>query len=206
MFQVTENSDGAALPKANLVAMGRRHMYIPDKEGVAEWVWDYPVQTEVVPFNKRVRAVWKGEVLAESRKAFKCCDLGNAPVYFLPPQDVAMEWMRPTEQRTHLEWMGVASYWQINVKRNLLESACISLTQASAQYGKLNNYFAFHAGLLDCEVDGHKVYPQKSRKHIGWITPELVGPFKGEPGVDDQIKLMAAILKAKGLQLGGKAN
>ncbi len=33
-----------------------------------------------------------------------------------------------------------------------------------------------------CFVDGEKVIPQPGGFYGGWITNEIVGPFKGEPG------------------------
>lgn len=41
---------------------------------------------------------------------------------------------------------------------------------------------AFYASHLDCQVDGLPVRPQAGGLYGGWITAELVGPFKGEPG------------------------
>ena len=41
---------------------------------------------------------------------------------------------------------------------------------------------AFYATALDCRVDGAAVRPQPGGFYGGWITPELVGPFKGEAG------------------------
>ncbi|MEO8739102.1 MAG: hypothetical protein ABI537_05295 [Casimicrobiaceae bacterium] len=35
---------------------------------------------------------------------------------------------------------------------------------------------------LDCRVDGAAARPQPGGFYGGWVTPELVGPFKGEPG------------------------
>jgi hypothetical protein len=35
---------------------------------------------------------------------------------------------------------------------------------------------------LECLVDGARVTPQPGLFYGGWITPELSGPFKGEPG------------------------
>jgi hypothetical protein len=35
---------------------------------------------------------------------------------------------------------------------------------------------------LQCTIDGQQVLPQPSGFYGGWITPELAGPFKGEPG------------------------
>ena len=43
--------------------------------------------------------------------------------------------------------------------------------------------FYFYAGPLDgCFVDGEKVLPQPGGFYGGWITSDIVGPFKGEPG------------------------
>ena len=41
---------------------------------------------------------------------------------------------------------------------------------------------AFYAGALDCRVDGAAVRPQPGGFYGGWITPDLAGPFKDEPG------------------------
>jgi len=41
---------------------------------------------------------------------------------------------------------------------------------------------AFYPANLNCQIDGARVRPQPSGFYGGWITPELVGPFKGEPG------------------------
>ena len=35
---------------------------------------------------------------------------------------------------------------------------------------------------LDCTVDGAAVTPQPGGFYGGWITADVVGPFKGEPG------------------------
>jgi len=42
---------------------------------------------------------------------------------------------------------------------------------------------AVYAGAMDaCFVDVERVVPQDGGFYGGWITPELVGPFKGGPG------------------------
>ena len=52
--------------------------------------------------------------------------------------------------------------------------------EADAQ--ALANCVAFYPAPLDCSVDGAVVVPQPGGFYGGWITPELVGPFKGDPG------------------------
>ncbi len=44
------------------------------------------------------------------------------------------------------------------------------------------DYFAFYPGRVACYIDGERVEPQPGRFYGGWITSDVVGPFKGEPG------------------------
>lgn len=49
-------------------------------------------------------------------------------------------------------------------------------------YGRVAGHLAFYPSLVDCFVDGERVRPQPGRFYGGWITDDVVGPFKGEPG------------------------
>jgi hypothetical protein len=50
-------------------------------------------------------------------------------------------------------------------------------------YEQLKGYVAFYPRPMDgCYVDGEKVTPQPGDFYAGWITRDIVGPFKGEPG------------------------
>jgi hypothetical protein len=47
----------------------------------------------------------------------------------------------------------------------------------------ITNYMAFYPAKMDaCYVNGEKVIPQPGDFYGGWITSNIVGPFKGEPG------------------------
>lgn len=47
----------------------------------------------------------------------------------------------------------------------------------------LRGRVAFYARPMEsCTVDGEIVLPQPGGFYGGWITKDLVGPFKGEPG------------------------
>ena len=42
---------------------------------------------------------------------------------------------------------------------------------------------ALYAGRVDrCTVDGIEVTPQPGGFYGGWITPDIAGPYKGQPG------------------------
>ena len=47
----------------------------------------------------------------------------------------------------------------------------------------ITDYIALYPRRMDaCWVGEHRVQPQPGLYYGGWITPELVGPFKGAPG------------------------
>lgn len=45
-----------------------------------------------------------------------------------------------------------------------------------------DGHLSFYPGRVRCEVDGEVVRPQAGGFYGGWITHEVVGPFKGDPG------------------------
>ncbi|MGL4500654.1 MAG: DUF427 domain-containing protein, partial [Planktothrix sp.] len=47
----------------------------------------------------------------------------------------------------------------------------------------IQNYYSFYASLMDaCYVGEELVQAQTGDFYGGWITQNIVGPFKGEPG------------------------
>jgi hypothetical protein len=47
---------------------------------------------------------------------------------------------------------------------------------------RIANFVSFYPGRVSCTVDGQQVRAQPGGFYGGWITDEIVGPFKGEPG------------------------
>ena len=53
----------------------------------------------------------------------------------------------------------------------------------SPAFAAIRGHVAFYAGRMDaCTVDGEVVTPQPGGFYGGWITGDVVGPFKGGPG------------------------
>ena len=54
-----------------------------------------------------------------------------------------------------------------------------------AGFEALKDFVAFYPGRVDaCFVDDERVVPQGGGFYAGWITSDVVGPFKGEPGTE----------------------
>ena len=53
-------------------------------------------------------------------------------------------------------------------------------------YDVIRDHLAFHAGQMDaCYLGNERVTPQPGEYYGGWITSNVVAPFKGEPGAED---------------------
>lgn len=150
-----------------------------------ESVWDYPRPPRVEPVARRVRVEFGGIVLAETDGAFRVLETASPPVYYLPPADVGIEYLEPSPRSTICEWKGVANYRSVRVGDRFAEDAAWSYPEPNPGYEAIRDYLAFYAGKMDvCTVGGVRVTPQPGRFYGGWITPDIVGPFKGEPGTE----------------------
>jgi hypothetical protein len=64
-----------------------------------------------------------------------------------------------------------------------VENAAWFYPDPSSGYKAIRGYVAFYPGKMDvCYVDGERVQAQPGGFYGGWITSNIVGPFKGGPG------------------------
>jgi hypothetical protein len=81
------------------------------------------------------------------------------------------------------EWKGEARYYSVVHRGKAVADAVWYYPDPSPGYEALAGYYAFYPGLMEaCLVDAELVLPQPGGFYGGWITSNVVGPFKGEPG------------------------
>ncbi len=152
-----------------------------------ESVWDYPRPPRLEPSTKHVQVVFDGEVVADSHRAIRVLETSHPPVYYLPREDVRMEYLTPTERRSTCEWKGEAAYFTVAVGQRAAEDAAWTYPRPTAAFAAIADYVAFYPGPMDdCFVDGERVEAQPGGFYGGWITRDVVGPFKGEPGAGNR--------------------
>lgn len=151
-----------------------------------ESVWDYPRPPAVVPSDRLVRIDVGGIVVAESRRAIRVLETAGAPVWYLPPDDVRRDLLRPAPgHRTVCEWKGVASYFDLVVGERTSRLAAWTYLRPDRGYEAIAGRLAFYAGrVVAATVDGELVRPQPGGFYGGWVTDDVTGPFKGEPGTE----------------------
>ena len=149
-----------------------------------ESVWDYPRPPRMEESNKHIQVIFNGVVIAESRRAKRILETSHPPIYYIPPQDVQIDrYFTPTTRSTFCEWKGVASYYTIQVGEKSVINAAWFYRQPTHSYEALANHIAFYPSKMDaCYVDGERVQSQEGDFYGGWITSNIVGPFKGGTG------------------------
>lgn len=148
-----------------------------------ESVWDYPRPPRCEQTARTIEVFFAGERIAHSRRAYRVLETSHPPTYYLPPEDVREELLRPAGGGTICEWKGQARYFDVVVGDRVASSAAWCYPRPTSGFRGLASYLAFYAPRLDsCRVDGQEIEPQPGGFYGGWITPELVGPFKGGPG------------------------
>jgi len=151
-----------------------------------ESVWDFPRPPRVEPVAERVRVIAFGRTVADSTRALRVVETAGAPCYYLPPGDCAVELLAKTGDWTLCEWKGIAYAYDLIGDRRLRAAAWSypePLIDLGAGYERIADYFAFYAARVDaCFVGDEQVRPQGGGFYGGWITSNLTGPIKGDPG------------------------
>jgi uncharacterized protein (DUF427 family) len=148
-----------------------------------ESVWDYPRPPRLEACAKRIQILVGDVTIAETESAFRVLETSHPPVYYLPPADIRMDLVRATLKRSWCEWKGQARYFEVRVGTRIIQDAAWSYPSPSSDFADLRDHLAFYADRMDaCYVDGEPVQPQPGNFYGGWITRDIVGPFKGGPG------------------------
>ena len=148
-----------------------------------ESVWDYPRPPRVEDSARHIQVVFNGVVVADTRRARRVLETSHPPVYYIPPEDIRMEYLLPSPHRTWCEWKGQAAYYHVQVGDRRAENAAWVYPRPTPGYESISGYVAFYPGRMDaCTVDGELVQAQPGDFYGGWITRDIVGPFKGAAG------------------------
>lgn len=151
---------------------------------MSERVWDYPRPPAVQASPRRVRLQFAGHMLADSERALRVLETSHPPTIYIPPQDIDMTLLTPSAGRgTWCEYKGAASYLDAVAGERRVAAVGWTYPEPTPGYEALRDHVAFYPGRVDAAWLGdEQVHAQEGDFYGGWITADLVGPFKGAPG------------------------
>lgn len=148
-----------------------------------ESVWDYPRPPRLENCDAHIRVIFNGITIADTHHAKRVLETSHPPVYYLPPQDIQMKFLQTAARGGWCEWKGSWKYFSIKTNGKFIENAAWYYPDPGADFAAIKQHVAFYAGKMDaCYVGDEIVTPQPGGFYGGWITRNIVGPFKGEPG------------------------
>ncbi len=147
-------------------------------------VWDFPRLPAIEPVEVEVCVRAGDSEIARSRRCLRVLETGSPPTYYIPVADVERGLLTPAANRSWCEWKGEARYWDLDLAGEQRLHVGWFYPTPFPEFNRLRDHFSFYAGRVDCFVGSVRALPQPGGLYGGWITPELVGPFKGEPGTE----------------------
>ena len=152
---------------------------VPKKGQVS--VWDFPRPPALEKVQQEITVYSDSICIAKTTNAYAVMETANPPTYYLPPSDVDQtQLLQLPNKKSLCEWKGSATYWAF--KKVPSKAIAWSYSNPFSEFECITAHFAFYPQYFDCFVDGEKVRPQPGQFYAGWITENLAGPFKGEPG------------------------
>jgi uncharacterized protein (DUF427 family) len=148
-----------------------------------ESVWDYPRPPRVERTPRRIRVVLGGEVIADTVRAHRVLETSHPPVYYVPLEDVVGGALAPTVGSSFCEWKGAASYYDVAGGGARVPRGAWTYHAPAKGFEAIRDAVAFYPAPMDaCYLDDERAEPQPGGFYGGWVTSDLVGPFKGGPG------------------------
>jgi uncharacterized protein (DUF427 family) len=117
----------------------------------------------VEPMERRVRAMFGWQTIADSTRAVMLLERGHLPVYYFPMDDVRMDLLTATDHHTHCPYKGRASYWTLTAEEKSAENAVWGYLDPLPERADIKGYVAFYWNRMDAwyeEDDEVFVHPR----------------------------------------------
>ena len=148
-----------------------------------ESVWDYPRPPRLEPCEKHIIIVVAETKVVDAGQSFRVLETSHPPVYYFSPESIRMDLLKRSSGGSVCEWKGQASYYDLRLDDRVIENAAWCYDQPSDRFSAIAGFLAFYPSKMDsCTVDDERVVAQPGDFYGGWITADIVGPFKGVPG------------------------
>lgn len=116
-----------------------------------------------------IRTMFGGETVADSRRVMMLRENRVLPVYYFPKQDVRMDLLEPSGERTHDERKGEAERLRIRLGDRVADEAAWSFTRPIEEWPEITDYVAFTWNAMDKWMEEEEevfVHPRDPYKRI----------------------------------------
>ena len=160
----------------------KRPSFAEDPKPGQESVWDYPRPPICRADKRRITVTLNQRLIADTRQAIRVLETASPPTIYIPPEDINMAVLQKTAGSSFCEWKGAAVYWSLQTPEAHIKNVAWSYDPINSRFAEIEGFLCFYPGKIACAIDDEPVQPQAGGFYGGWVTQEIVGPWKGPPG------------------------
>jgi uncharacterized protein (DUF427 family) len=108
---------------------------------------DHPITITSNP--NRVRVIFDGKVLADTRRALTMREASLPPVHYVPREDADLTLLTRTDHATHCPYKGDASYFTAAANGRTAQNAVWSYEQPFSAVAAIAGFLAFYPDRVD---------------------------------------------------------
>lgn len=124
----------------------------------AEEVFVHPrdpyTRVDAIPSSRHVRVVIGGVTVAETERPVLLFETHLPTRYYLPPEDIQMALLEPTNSYTRCPYKGIASYWSAHINGQVYPDIVWSYPEPIPECPKIKGLLSFYNEKVDLYVDG----------------------------------------------------
>ncbi|MFI4947177.1 MAG: DUF427 domain-containing protein [Alphaproteobacteria bacterium] len=139
-------------------------------------------RVDAIASSRHVQVILGGKIIADTKRARFLFETRLPTRYYIPPEDVRMDSLVPSDKRTACPYKGKARYWSAKVGDELFPDIVWSYPEPIAECPKIKGHLSFFNELVDeIRVDGAPV-PRpitpwsKDWKEKSATVPDTRGP------------------------------
>jgi uncharacterized protein (DUF427 family) len=137
---------------------------------------------DAIASSRHVEVVVAGETVADTKRARFLFETRLPTRYYIPPEDVRMDLLVPSDKATACPYKGKARYWSVKIGQEMLPDIVWSYPEPIPECPKIKGHLCFFNELVDeIRVDGvavpRPVTPwSKDWKEKAATVPDTRGP------------------------------
>lgn len=154
----------------------------------SSWALNPAYVIDLAPVPARLRVELGGEIVADSDKATVMFELGHAPVYYFPREDVRMKLLASTDRHSHCPYKGDAGYFSVTAGGQTADNGIWYYHDPYDEMAQLKGLLGFYFEKFDAWFEnGRRIeFPREQpgrvnqRNNFAALHPELAADWHAE--------------------------
>lgn len=110
---------------------------------------------DAIPSSRHIQVILNGQIVADSVRPVILFETGLTPRYYLPEEDIRMEYFIPSETQTRCPYKGIASYLSAEVGGKRYDDIVWSYQEPVPELPKIKGLYSFYNENVDqLTIDG----------------------------------------------------